>query len=329
MEMSLPPLPNAPLVVLDGVVGTDAETLRDRAAGKRARFKIMLGAVFGEFWATFIFLYVVAASHINMTRLQRENPLLISPTFVTFTDSFTAGLALMAMAFSFAEVSGAHVNPAVTFATWLAGKTSNRKSLFYVLAQLLASIAAMGMICATFPSPIDELKGFSVAPTSNKANAFFLEMMLTFVLVFVIFTVAFEIVEKPTKGIKLRADRLGREIGLTLYTPNPQSKAGFAPLAIGFTASFLALMGGSVSGGAFNPARVFGPAVYSGKWDDQWLYWIGDFLGAALAAGLRKLIQIVLKSGQNALVEAREVRRQSLLRANPSNERLHLTEHDH
>jgi len=71
-----------------------------------------------------------------------------------------------------------------------------------VLSQLVASIAAMGMICATFPSPIDKLKGFSVTPNPNVslANALFMEMMLTFTLVFVIFTVAFDIVEKPEKG---------------------------------------------------------------------------------------------------------------------------------
>ena len=72
----------------------------------------------------------------------------------------------------------------------------------------------------------------------------------------------------------LKADRIGREIGLTLYTPTPQNRAGFAPIAIGFTAAVCALLGGSVSGGAFNPARVFGPAVYSNIWTHQWLYWI-------------------------------------------------------
>jgi len=63
----------------------------------------------------------------------------------------------------------------------------------------------MGMICATFPSPIDNLKGFSVTPNPDVslANAFFMEMMLTFILVFIIFTVAFEIVEKPEKGTTL------------------------------------------------------------------------------------------------------------------------------
>jgi len=74
--------------------------------------------------------------------------------------------------------------------------------------------------------------------------------------------------------VTLKADRIGREIGLTLYTPTPQNRAGFAPIAIGFTAAVCSLLGGSVSGGAFNPARVFAPAIFSNVWTHQWLYWI-------------------------------------------------------
>ncbi len=54
-------------------------------------------------------------------------------------------------------------------------------------------------------------------------------------------------------------------------------------MAIGFTLGFLGLIGGTVSGGAFNPARVFGPALVSGNWKNHWLYWIADFVGAGLA----------------------------------------------
>jgi len=260
---------------------------RDRSeASRAARKRIMLGAVFGEFVATFIFLYVVAAANINLA----GSP--IAP----LATALVAGFMLMSIAFAFAEISGAHVNPAVTFATWLAGKTSNRKSILYVLAQLTASILAMCMILATFPKPYDALENFALVPAvKSKANAFWMEFMLTFIFVFIIFTVAFEVVEGSNdKGVKLKADALGREIGLTLYQANAQSKAGFAPFAIGATCTCLAMMGGSVSGGAFNPARVFGPAVVANVWKDQWIYWLADFAGAACAAGLRKGIKIYL-----------------------------------
>jgi hypothetical protein len=69
-----------------------------------------------------------------------------------------------------------------------------------------------------------------------------------------------------------------------MQTTSGNTKAGFAPLAIGFTLGFLGLIGGTVSGGAFNPARVFGPAFLSGQgWKYQWIYWVADFVGAGLA----------------------------------------------
>lgn len=70
--------------------------------------------------------------------------------------------------------------------------------------------------------------------------------------------------------------------GLTLYTSTPQSKTGFAPFAIGFTIFSLSLIGGS-SGGAFNPGRLFGPAVLSGKLVHLWLYFLAEILGASFA----------------------------------------------
>lgn len=76
---------------------------------------------------------------------------------------------------------------------------------------------------------------------------------------------------------------------LTVKTTSGNTKAGFAPIAIGFTLGFLTLLGGSVSGGAFNPARVFGPAIISGRWSHQELYWIADFIGAAMAGFAQSL----------------------------------------
>jgi len=81
--------------------------------------------------------------------------------------------------------------------------------------------------------------------------------------------------------------------GLTLYSTSPQTKTGFAPFAIGFTVGFLTLIGGAVSGGAFNPARVFAPALFSGEWKNQWVYWLGDLSGAAGAAGVQFLFHSV------------------------------------
>lgn len=73
--------------------------------------------------------------------------------------------------------------------------------------------------------------------------------------------------------------------GLAIYATNPQSKSGFAPFAIGLTVFILSLFGGS-SGISMNPVRMLGPAIFSGYWDNFYLYVVAEFLGAAVAAWL-------------------------------------------
>lgn len=115
-------------------------------------------------------------------------------------------------------------------------------------------------------------------------QAFLMEAILTFILIYIIFAVAFDtipatqVVSTPDGGTKQGEGRK-----LTIYTTSGATKAGFAPIAIGFTLGFLTFLGGTVSGGAFNPARAFGPAVWKWVWKDHWLYWIADFVGAGIA----------------------------------------------
>jgi len=100
------------------------------------------------------------------------------------------------------------------------------------------------------------------------------------------------------KQIGLQGDEGAKTVSarsLTIYTASGSTKAGFAPIAIGFTLGMLSLVGGSVSGGAYNPARVFGAAMCSGIWNGQWVYWIGDFLGAAAGGWSQILFQRLKK----------------------------------
>jgi hypothetical protein len=76
---------------------------------------------------------------------------------------------------------------------------------------------------------------------------------------------------------------VSRSRGLTLYATTPQSKFGFAPIAIGFTVFGISQVGGS-SGGAFNPSRMFGPALLCGRWKYCYIYFIAQYAGAAAAA---------------------------------------------
>jgi len=128
-----------------------------------------------------------------------------------------------------------------------------------------------------------------------------MEFSLTFILVYVIFSVAFDTVDSNKVEVKQVGNTTGKGAknvqaqALTIYTASGTSKAGFAPLSIGFTLGLLSLVGGSVSGGAYNPARAFGPALVSGVWQDQWVYWVGDFLGAFCAGHAQLFFQRLKK----------------------------------
>lgn len=249
----------------------------------------MLRAVLGECFGTFLFFFCVLGVHLSIDRVSSNDPN-ISTVIVSLTNAIAASLVSIAMIYSFSDISGAHFNPAVTLSTWLSMKTSNRKSALFVLAQITGSIAAIAALLGCFDDWRAVIRSLCVVPKSGQyGRAFFNEFMFVFILVFVIFTVAFE--NKAGPGNKKVAPLSFKfATNLTLYTADPQSKTGFAPLAIGCTIGFLCLIGsGSSSGGAFNPVRVFAPAIFNGDWTGQWVYWLGDFAGAIAAVGLRAM----------------------------------------
>ncbi|KAJ3122367.1 hypothetical protein HK098_002920 [Nowakowskiella sp. JEL0407] len=265
--------------------------------------RVLLRAIFGEGLCTLLFMFIVEAVQVNNGRQENPENLVLSAVSVAFCS--------VALIYSFADVSGAHFNPAVTFATVVTGKTSIRKGMAYIGIQLFSSILATLLLLVVFPKQKDQTYlsipasvVVDLSADAKKVNAFFMEVVLTFILVYVIFATAFDTVDtsntiapavpavgkdgKPTgKGEPVKDTSVGKY--LTIYTTSGNTKAGFAPISIGFTLGFLCFLGGSVSGGAFNPARVFGPAILTGHWDNHWLYWVADFLGAALAGWTQSL----------------------------------------
>ncbi|SMB84105.1 MIP/aquaporin family protein [Deinococcus hopiensis] len=154
------------------------------------------------------------------------------------------GLTVMSVIAALAPISGAHINPAATFALTLAGKFPRERVLPYVGAQLTGAILAAFVLLVMFG-----MKGNlgATVPTGSVLQAFTLETFLTFFLLLV----------------ALRS-------GL--------------PWVVGGTVALEAAMGGPITGASMNPARSFGPALASGIWTAHWVYWLAPLLGAALAA---------------------------------------------
>lgn len=185
------------------------------------------------------------------------------------------GLAIGLMVAAAGHISGGHYNPAVTIALFVGGKIGVIKSVAYIIVQLLGAAVAALLLQEIFDKSLVDLK--STIPAVNyggqgdadaliigKQNAFLLEVVATFFLVYVIHGVA--------------VDSRGAH--------------AIAPLAIGLTITMDILMAGPLTGAAMNPARHFGPALVEGEWKDTWLYWVAPIIGGVLASIVHNYIFI-------------------------------------
>jgi MIP family channel proteins len=165
------------------------------------------------------------------------------------------GLAVVGLAYTYGHISGAHLNPAVSFAFFIARKISLATLVGYWVTQSLGAILA-SLLLALFLGGDTVAAGQTVGTLTRDAvwTAALFEAVQVFVLVMAIFQAA-------------------------VY-----GKAGnLAPVAIGFTLAALILMGGIYTGASINPARTLGPAVVAGDYSYLLPYLIGLFGGAALA----------------------------------------------
>jgi len=164
-----------------------------------------------------------------------------------------SGLAVMAMIYIFGRVSGAHINPAITFGFALTKYLSWTEASVYLAAQIGGAVGA-AQILRNFFGLVANLG--SNAPDGSPLQSAALEMVLTFFLMSVIMTT----------------------------TINQKQFGSVAGLVIGGTVTLCTLIGAPISGGSMNPARSFGPALISGTWSNHWVYWIGPLLGSAIGA---------------------------------------------
>ncbi len=161
------------------------------------------------------------------------------------------GLIVMTMIYAVGDVSGAHMNPAVTLGFFVARLLPARDVPPYVASQLAGALAASGLLRLLF----DHAGLGATLPAGAASQSFVLEVVLTAFLMFVILGVA--------TGAK--------------------EKGMMAGVAIGGTVALAALFGGPVSGASMNPARSVGPALVSGQWASLWLYCTAPLVGAGLA----------------------------------------------
>jgi MIP family channel proteins len=174
--------------------------------------------------------------------------------------AITFGLVIMAMVYAVGHVSGAHLNPAVSFAFAVGRHFPWPRTFAYWGAQLAGAVAAAAILRGSLG---DIAHVGATLPSGSQGQSFLWELVLTFFLMFVIMAVATDT----------------RAVGEA------------AAIAIGGTVGLDAMFGGPISGASMNPALSAGPAIVSGDLHALWLYVAAPILGASLAAGAYRLIR--------------------------------------
>ena len=187
--------------------------------------------------------------------------------------AFAHGFVVIAFIYAYGHISGTHINPAVTLGFLVAGEIEFAAAIGYWIVQFLGGILGAVMLDVVLPNPGD--LGVTILTTEANGGAFtvtatqglIVEIILTFFLV------------------------------NTIFNTVVSGKAGnFAGLAIGVGLMFCIVMGGPLTRASLNPARTLGPAIVSGNYADIWLYFVGPFVGAVLAA----LLYIGVLKGKRA-----------------------------
>ena len=174
--------------------------------------------------------------------------------------AITFGLIVMCMIYALGNISGAHLNPAVSLAFTVAGKFPLQQLLPYIISQLAGAVVASLVLKLLFPENV--LLGATL-PSGSAMQSFILEFLLTFFLMLVIINVA--------TGSK--------EQGM------------FAGLAIGSVVLLEAMFAGPICGASMNPARSFAPAVVSGHFENLWVYMTATPIGAIAAIPVWKYLR--------------------------------------
>ncbi|KAH0451831.1 hypothetical protein IEQ34_019130 [Dendrobium chrysotoxum] len=244
-----------------------------------------------EFVATFLFLYITILTVMGVSISNNKcstvgiqgiawafGGMIFALVYCTagisglslFLHNFFTCKELMLLVYSL--WAGGHINPAVTFGLFLARKLSLTRALFYIVMQCLGAICGAGVVKG-FKKSLYMAKGGGANVVNlgyTKGDGLGAEIIGTFVLVYTVFSAT-------------DAKRNARDSHVPIL----------APLPIGFAVFLVHLATIPITGTGINPARSLGAAIIYNRdhaWDDHWIFWVGPFIGAALAAIYHQIV---------------------------------------
>ncbi|XP_042501283.1 probable aquaporin TIP5-1 [Macadamia integrifolia] len=211
-----------------------------------------LRSYLAEFISSFLFVFASVGSTMSALRLTPDatsNP--SSLVAIALANAF----ALLSAVYISVNISGGHVNPAVTFGMAVGGHISIPTAMFYWVAQILGSV--MACLLLRVVTVTQGVHAHEIAVEMTGFGAAVLECVMTFTLVY------------------------------TVYAAGDQRRGSFAvigPVMIGLIVGANILAAGPFTGGSMNPALSLGTALISGNFKNQAVYWVGPLIGAAAAA---------------------------------------------
>ncbi|KAL2933142.1 Aquaporin PIP2-1 [Bienertia sinuspersici] len=240
--------------------------------GELAKWSFYRAAI-AEFIATMLFLYITVLTVIGH---KSQNAADDCGGVGLLGIAWAFGGMIFVLVYCTAGISGGHINPAVTFGLLLARKLSLVRAIFYMIAQCLGAICGVGLVKAFQSSYYNRYGGGAneLADGYSISTGLGAEIIGTFVLVYTVFSAT-------------DPKRSARDSHVPVL----------APLPIGFAVFMVHLATIPITGTGINPARSFGAAVIYNNpqaWLHHWIFWVGPFIGAAIAAIYH---QYILRAG--------------------------------
>ena len=268
---SLPTLERSKLPThwFDRTVG---DIVKPKHVEASSNFRRHFVAAAGEFVGTFLFLFFAFLAHAMVLQQAPDHGpdgTKSSTTIVYIALSYS--MSLLISAWTLYRVSGGLFNPAVTIGLILTRTLPPVRGLILMPVQFLGATCAAAVAAVIVPGGIEMTKT-ALAPEMSVTQGLFLEMLMTFQLVFSILMLAAE-----------------------------KSKDTFmAPIGIGLAQLIIVIAGGYYTGASVNPARSFGPCLVTVSFQSyHWIYWLGPLLGSVFAAGFYHFMKVMIYEESN------------------------------
>ncbi|KAI4328799.1 hypothetical protein L6164_021127 [Bauhinia variegata] len=242
-----------------------------------------------EFIATFLFLYITLLTVMGFARTPKK-----CASVGVQGIAWAFGGIIFALVYCTTGISGGHINPTVTFGLFLARKLSLTRALFYMVMQCLGAICGASVVKGFQPNLYEKLgSGANVVNHGyTKGDGLGAEIVGTFLLVYTIFFATDAKRNARDSHVPENMARTKND-AYRHAKPEEQQEEILAPLPIGFAVFLVHLATIPITGTCINLARSLGAAVIFNSdhaWDHHWVFWVGPFIGAALAALYHQIV---------------------------------------